>query len=258
MSAYFSQQRRNIIRATWQALYSNPTFETRFFIAKPAPLWEALIKYENDTHGDLIVLEDLEEIPRIAKTIKVVAFWKYMLERIQASVAETPPWKFVSKIDDDSFVDAERFYREFLRPRINRHDAAADDVNGTLIARRLEHSQRNYSIPGGQFYTLSWDLVRLIVEMQTRDPITDLPEDVLVGRLLYDAGARFEWVELDDTRAFDVTDNLTRLSKARDDLGAMDAAAINPHRMKDDELYLRVAGLFGKDGFVGYPEGEGD
>ena len=74
---------------------------------------------------------------------------------------------------------------------------------------------------------------------------------MLVGRLLHDAGAAYEFVELDDTRAFDVTDDLSRLSKEQQDIGPMTGAAINPHKMKDDEMYLRVAGLFDKDGFVG-------
>ncbi|KAF6233553.1 hypothetical protein HO173_008110 [Letharia columbiana] len=250
MSAYFSQQRRNVIRATWQTLYPNPAFETCFFIAKPPPLWQSLIKQENDTYGDLIMLDHLEESTKVAMFIKPVEFLKHLLG------SGKPSWKFVSKIDDDSFVDAERFYHEFLRPRIDRHAAAADQ-NGTLIARRLrlEHSDRNFSTPGGQFYTLSWDLVRILVETQARKLITNVPEDVLVGRLLYDADAKFEFVDLDDTRAFDVTDNLTRLSQEREDLGPMDAAAINPHKMKDDETYLRVAELFGKDGFVGHPSG---
>ena len=78
-----------------------------------------------------------------------------------------------------------------------------------------------------------------------------MPEDVLVGRLLYEAEARFDFVELDDSQAFDVTDDLKRLSKGNEVLGPMDAAAVNPHKMKDDEIYLRVAELFGKDGFVG-------
>ena len=251
ISAYFSQRRRNIIRATWQTLYANPAFDTRFVIAQPLPLWQPLIKHENDTYGDLIVLDHLEESSKIANTIKSVEFLKHLVAQSEAAGAEAP-WKFVSKIDDDSFLSAERFYQDFLFPRM---DQGADD-NRTLIARRLTRSDRNFSTPGGQFYTLSWDLVRLVAETHARDPISSLPEDVLIGRLLYDADARFDFVELDDTRAFDVTDDLERLSKGKEVLGPMDAAAINPHKMKDDETYLRVARLFGKDGFVGDSDGE--
>lgn len=243
ISAYFSQRRRNIIRATWQTLYASPAFSTRFVIAKPSPLWQPLIKHENDTYGDLIVLESLEESAERANTIKSVEFLKHVVE----GGAETS-WKFVSKIDDDSFLSAEQFHREFLLPRMDQRHA---DSNGTLIGRRLERSDRNFSTPGGQFYTLSWDLVQLVAETHTKNPISDVPEDVLIGRLLYEAEARFEFVELDDSRAFDVSDDLHRLSKEKKDLGPMDSAALNPHKMKDDETYLRVASLFGTDGFVG-------
>ena len=58
-------------------------------------------------------------------------------------------------------------------------------------------------------------------------------------------------MELDDGRAFDVSEDLRRLGKEHEDLGPIGAEAINPHKMKDDEMYLRVAELFGKDGFVG-------
>lgn len=247
ISAYFSQRRRNIIRATWQTLYANPTVDTRFVIARPSPLWQPLIKHENDTYGDLIVLEELEESAEVANTIKSIEFLKHLVAGSQASGAEIP-WKFVSKIDDDSFLSADRFYQDFLLPRMAHH---TDPPNGTLVARRLTRSDRNFSTPGGQFYTLSWDLVRLVAETHTKTPINDLAEDVLIGRLLYDAGAQFNFVELDDRQAFDVTDDLNRLSKALEDLGPMDSAAINPHKMKDDETYLRVAQLFGKTGFVG-------
>ena len=243
ISAYSSQRRRNIIRATWQTLYASPAFSTRFVIAMPSPLWQPLIKHENDTYGDLIVMESLDETAEIANTIKTVEFLKHL-----AAGGAQPSWEFVSKIDDDSFLSAGLFHREFLLPRIHRRDA---DTRGTLIARRLERSDRNFSTPGGQFYTLSWDLVQLVAATHAKNPITDVPEDVLIGRLLYEAEARFDFVELDDRRAFDVDDHLHRLGKDKVDLGPIDSAAINPHKMKDDETYLRVAGLFGIDGFVG-------
>ncbi len=233
-------------------------------IAKPSPLWQPLISHENDTYGDLIVLEELEESAEIANTIKSLEFLKHLLAESKIPGASTT-WKFISKIDDDSFLSAERFYQEFLLPRMHHYQQQQqqqkrvdNDDDGTLIARRLTRSDRNFTTPGGQFYTLSWDLARLVAETHTRNPITDLPEDVLIGRLLYEADARFDFVELDDTQAFDVSDDLKRLSKEKEDLGPMDADAINPHKMKDDETYLRVADLFGKDGFVGNGVGQGE
>ena len=221
-------------------------------IAQPPAHWLPLIKHENDTYGDLIVLERLEESAAVANTVKSVEFLKLVVANSKAPGADAP-WKFVSKIDDDGFLDAERFYRLFLQSRVLEQDGA--DGNGTLIARRLTRKDRNFSTPGGQFYTLSWDLVCLVAETHKRNPIKELPEDVLIGRLLYDAKARFEFVELDDGQAFDVEDHLERVGKGKEVLGPIDDRAVNPHKMKDDETYLRVAELFGKDGFVGGSRG---
>ena len=309
ISAYPSQRRRNIIRATWQSLYPNPAFDTRFVLAQPSALWQPLIQHENDTYGDLIVLEGLEESAEVANSIKSVEFLKHIVDKAASEGVERP-WEFVSKIDDDSFLSAERFYQEFIIPHLSPppstpppsspgHQPSAvattpeqDDhgnndrvSNGTLIARRLIRPYRPFSTPGGQFYTLSWDLVRLVVDTYTKEinnpdtttttttttsssftnttatppdilpPLAELAEDVLIGRLLYDAKASFEFVDLDDATAFDISDDgsgtLGRLGKDKVDLGPMDGRALNPHKMKDDDMYLTVAGLFDKDGFVG-------
>lgn len=250
ISAYFAQRRRNIIRATWQTFYPNPAFDTRFVLAKPPPLWQSLIKHENDTYGDLIILEHLNETNETATTIKTVEFLKHLIASSNANGVE-PSWKFVSKIDDDSFLSAEQFYQEFLLPRLNLKQRRPAKVTGTLIARPLVRSDRNFTLPGGQFYTLSWDLVHIVAKTHHKNPITDVLEDPLIGGLLYEAGARFDFVELNDCRAFDVTENLIRLSQEKEDLGPINCAAINPHKMKTDEIYLRVAQLFGKVGFMG-------
>ena len=74
----------------------------------------------------------------------------------------------------------------------------------------------------------------------------------MTGRLLYEAQARFEFVELDERRAFDISEDGTgRLGLEHQLLGKIDEEAINPHKMMDDEMYLKVAGFFGKEGFVG-------
>ncbi len=78
-----------------------------------------------------------------------------------------------------------------------------------------------------------------------------------MGKLLYEAGATFEFVELDDARAFDVGGDLERLSKEKVGLGPMDGRAVNVHKMKDDGMFLRVAGEFDDGGWVGGGGGGG-
>ena len=56
ISAAKAFERRNLIRATWQSLYNNPVFETRFVIAEPGEALMHVIEFENKTHGDLIMI----------------------------------------------------------------------------------------------------------------------------------------------------------------------------------------------------------
>ena len=70
ISAAKSFERRNIIRATWQSLYKNPVFETRFVIADPGEALLPIIEFENKTHGDLIMISVcmMHSILQVART----------------------------------------------------------------------------------------------------------------------------------------------------------------------------------------------
>lgn len=246
ISAAHAQTRRNIIRSTWQTYYRSPHYTTRFIIANPTSLWLPLIAHENNTYGDLIMLPHLEESSEIANTIKTVEFLKHL-------VANGTTHHFVSKIDDDSFLDADRMFEEFIAPRIAaaERDPEFAGQQRNFIARKLDYARTpngskldpllHYPHPGGQFYTMSWEMVVLLARLHEQNRITDELEDSLLGRLLYEAHEAFEFVELSDERAFDTDE----------DLGGMSERAINPHKMKSDELYLRVAALFDERGYKG-------
>ena len=58
-------------------------------------------------------------------------------------------------------------------------------------------------------------------------------------------------MELHVKTTFDVLgDGMWRSGKDHEVLGAIDEGTINPHKMKDDVMYLRVEELFGREGFV--------
>jgi hypothetical protein len=86
---------------------------------------------------------------------------------------------FVSKVDDDSFVNVPGFYSECLAAHL--HPLAQDLV----IARSLGWGSFQY--PGGQFYTLREALVVKLADLPDRNPIGDMAEDMLVGHLLQEA-----------------------------------------------------------------------
>jgi galactosyltransferase len=244
-----SLQRRQIIRLTWQTLFRNHSlFTTRFFISNPTALWETCIAQENATHGDIIILKDLEESPTIANTVKSIEFLKYL-----TSQAKDHQWRFVSKIDDDSFIDPNAFYHKYLVPILNSKTQAP-----TILGRELYSGA--FRFPGGQFYTMTWPLAEKLSTLHRQNPITDELEDVLVGRLLFEAQEEWTLITLPNSVAFDYNDDLgqvingkkTAWAKENADLDvwvhAVGPGAINPHKMRRDEEYLRVAACYDQNG----------
>ncbi|KAI9770939.1 MAG: hypothetical protein M1840_002643 [Geoglossum simile] len=270
ISAAHDQERRNIIRSTWQSLYRDDDIVTRFVISNPGDLWAPFIEHENATFQDLIVLPHLEETAEIANTIKSVELFKHL-------AAQGQRWAYVSKLDDDSFLDARTFYREYLRPHLHQPTAnthfplnslryTAQELqpsNRTVFGRLLSREQ--FSYPGGQFYTLSWDTMALLARLHTANPITNEHEDVLVGRLMHEAGESFELIELPNRTAFDYSPELARGDGTAWAAGGADLdtfvhaigpGSINPHKMRSDEDYLRVAACYDKDGLISRDKGE--
>jgi len=214
-------------------------------LSDPGPLWLPLIEHENATYGDLIVLP-LEETKTIAKTIKPLEFFKSLLKQERR-------WKFVSKIDDDSYLDVNAFDKQFLAMWLDMeaHFKGEVRINRTMIGKKVNQHGLDYA--GGQFYTMSWDLLELLARLYTNNPTDKYDEDALNGILLKDAGVEWQLIELDGTMAFDlVPHGSSPLAKDGEDLTGWSHAvgpnAINPHKIKDDEMYLKVASLWDEAG----------
>lgn len=258
ISAAQSIQRRAIIRSTWQSLYRNETiFTTRFILSNPGELWAPLIAAENATYGDIIVLSDLKEDAHTANTIKSIEFLKH----ITSSGAR---YDFVTKLDDDSYLDAHTFFKFYLQPRIafdeHKTVSEASAMNRTIIARTLRRSTWTY--PGGQFYTMTWDMAILLSTLHSKHPIDDEHEDVLIGRLLHEAGEEWQHTDLPNEVAFDFAEkdlrgDGTAFAREGADLKswkhAVGRGAVNPHKMKGDESYLKVAACFDREGVIMLP-----
>jgi hypothetical protein len=262
MSPYFALSRRTIIRSTWQTLYRNSsTTEFKFVIANPDPDWEGVIAQENATYGDIIILRHLEENNEIANSIKTVEFFKYLT----LNEEQQKKWTFVTKLDDDSYLDSKTFYDEWLRPMIAENSTTEElakgvpQVNGIVIGKGLRKEGKKFIYPSGQFYTLSWDMATIMAEMQVAHNISTW-EDVLVGELLELSQIPYRMVELPYTEAFEIQWGNTVTVDGKKTVWAEDSVnldawfhpvgpgSINPHRMKDDKGYMMVAACYGPDG----------
>lgn len=242
-----------IIRGTWQRLYHDPTrFATRFVISDATEQWRSVIEAENATYGDLIMLSHLDESREVANSIKTAEFFKYLQLQGQR-------WEFVTKMDDDSFIDAKAFFDHYLMPRLGRGSSGS-----TVIARTLGKSEEYpFKYPGGQFYTMTWDAVEVIASAYTRNP--QLPdgvadEDVLAGYFLARSGLNITFVDMPNNVAFDYTqggrngaqNESTAWARDGADLMAWDHAigpgSLQPHKMKSDKDYLQVSACFDANG----------
>ena len=242
ISAASSQRRRNIIRATMHKAYSSPNITFRFVISNPTDLWMPLIQHENDTFGDLIMLPHLKESPQLANTIKTVEFLTYAFKSLGFL------WKYMSKVDDDSFVALTCFYEQYLVPLLeleketssrNHNQSETEMATPHVLIGRKIMGWRQYPYPGGQFYTLSRQTAKAVVSRYSTNPIKDEDEDVLIGRLLYEAGEEFDVTELMNPVAFDYDAiNGDEWAWSHNITGP---DALNPHKMKEDEVYLKVA-----------------
>jgi len=228
-------QRRQIIRATWQKTYADPRFTMRFVLGQPDDIWMPVIQHENDTYNDIIIMPRFYDTYWDANHNKPIQFLRYVAEGNLGGQA----WKFISKVDDDSFINLHGLYQDFVAPRL---DIGEDKL--VAIGRNL--SKNGWRYPGGQFYTLSWRLVQVLAECWTANPIFDEDEDALIGRVLGECGEIYdEFVVLDNRLAFDYDPNV----------GDPDAwshkvfpGSLNPHRLKDAKTFLSVAAMFDNDG----------
>jgi beta-1,3-galactosyltransferase 1 len=239
-------QRRQIIRQSWQRIFQNDTlFDPRFVITTPEELWRPIIEIENATYGDLIILPHEHENHKWANTVKTLETLTWVLDHLR-------PYTFVSKLDEDSFIDPRTFWKYWLQPRIE-----SDTVKGTYIGRELQN-RYPFHYASGQFYTMSWDYVDLVTKLWKTNHITDEHEDVLTARLMYEAKVQYNLTWLPARTVFDYDDHFsnhdgTAWAPEGQDIDhaqwhAVAQGAINVHQLKGDDEYLRVAACFDENG----------
>ena len=235
-----NQQRRNIIRTSWQRVFASPKYDFRFIIADlDNDLWTPFLQAENDTYGDLIRLDGLPEDRYTANTIKTMEFITALTTGKFPGIPPGKRYDWVSKVDDDTFLDPNAFHAEFL---------AQQPVNEmTLVGMLYEgwQSGRNYSYPSGRFYTLSWPLAAKLGSLYAANPIVNEHEDALVGRILYEGNQDYNFIGFPYERAPNLGDG------GPNNVAFINATTYIMHNMKEDEEYLQVASLFDRRGYNG-------
>lgn len=240
-------QRRHIIRNTWQKLYKGKgLFETKFVISDPGEHWNSLLLAENATHGDLIMLP-YTETKQFTATVKTIESFRHVVENTAR------PYTWVSKMDEESWLDARTFHNVWLAPLSQN-----GTTSNTYIGREQQFGYP-FRYASGQFYTLSWDLVTLLLDLFDANSIADEAEDVLVGRLFYEASVPYNLTTLPPRAVFDYDSegetgdgtawaNPLLFVDNKSATHAIAAGSVVPGKLTSDDLYLRVAACYDEDG----------
>ncbi|KAG8422152.1 hypothetical protein J3459_010640 [Metarhizium acridum] len=249
-------ERRMLIRSTWMRLFRHIPFDARFVVSNPGPRWNEIVRFENRTFGDLIVLDHIPEDDMTANTIKTLELYKWLINH-------GSKYEFVTKLDTDVWINAPAFWERYLVPRLSNksgHTAAA--VNRTVIGQ-LYFSDSGYNtFAHGSMYTITWDMVQLLVSLQERFNVLT-GEDAAVGILMHKGSQTANFVNFRGEEKFDYDD-----SDAREHDFAWARAGTHPnaishavygsnviavHKLKDNRLWMKVAKCFNQRGIKPMP-----
>ncbi|KAH6695666.1 hypothetical protein F5X68DRAFT_266967 [Plectosphaerella plurivora] len=254
ISSAFDAERRMLIRTTWIHTFKYVPFDARFVVSNPGnPQWVEVLQAENRTFGDLIVLDHLPEDEYTANTIKTMDLFKYLINH-------GFHYEFVTKLDTDLFLNARRFWDAFLRPRLSSENKAT--VTRTGIGEMYYHD--DLAFLHGPMYTYTWDIIEELVELQNHyhavacedviTPILLLKAQRIVNVINFLGSEKFDYYE-PDSRG-DGTPwarQGTHPNATAHALYGTDPIAI--HNLKKKEEYLKIAGVFDKDGIKPTPLG---
>ncbi|KAL6715388.1 hypothetical protein ACLMJK_006349 [Lecanora helva] len=244
-------QRRFLIRWSWVNTFANSSiYDHIFAVSTTDPLLISLIKKENETYGDILLLDHLEDTHFIANGIKPFE----VLKKLTAGGWKGRTYDFVSKLDQDSWVDPVRVWEKYLKRRRM--------VTGRRLMLSMPHEDFcGCPSPQGGFYTLGWPLAKTIVRLFDN---VDIPkeeidqEDCQVGRWPTDAGEDFDFVPMDEEESFDiegeegeyVARDWVGETKIRGPVGAL-KKAVFLHQLKEDEKWLTIQTMFDQTGWLG-------
>jgi hypothetical protein len=229
--------RRNLIRNTFaRQIREYPQADYTFYLSSPDAENAPFIAKERRTHGDLTVITTIPETSpnttRYHITMKTFEFFKQLKRQ----------YSWVCHVDDDSYVQIYRLMERYLlSPRFHPFR--------TVIARvRTEPlflDETDFPYPGGQMYCISGDIARTIatqfhaaIPELGADPNAWPSDDLVMGLFIRRALGTARWVDLPNPIAYDIgaswdINDYMHVPNPRQ--------GINPHRLKENELFMTVA-----------------
>lgn len=249
-------ERRMLIRTTWMRLFQHVPFDARFVVSNPGPGWNETIRFENQTFGDMIVLDHIPEDDVTANTIKTLEFYKWLINGGQR-------YEFVTKLDTDLWMNAPAFWDRYLLPRMSNETGRLTATVSRTIIGQLFYSDTGYNtFAHGSMYTVTWDMMQLLVSLQERFNVVT-GEDAAVGILMHKGQEMANFVNLHGEEKFDYDDGDSRgdgTAWARTD-SHPDAIShalysdevIAVHMLKQKKLWMKVADCFDQEGVKTIP-----
>ncbi|KAH7325723.1 hypothetical protein B0I35DRAFT_448834 [Stachybotrys elegans] len=249
-------ERRMMIRTTWMRLYRDLPMDTRFVVSNPGPEWTEVIRTENRTFGDMIVLDHLPENDITANTVKTLEFYKWL-------ITHNEKYEFVTKMDTDLFLNARAFWSQYLEPRLSNDTGSLKaTVDMTMVGQLYYSRPHDLVFPHGSMYTATWDVLETLVTLQQAHKVI-AGEDMANALLLMKGHQEINVVNMLGTEKFDFEAADTRGDGspwARDHThpnaaqhALVGGGAIAIHQLKDRKMYLKVADCFDEDGIKEMP-----
>uniref|UniRef100_L2FZY6 Hexosyltransferase n=2 Tax=Colletotrichum fructicola (strain Nara gc5) TaxID=1213859 RepID=L2FZY6_COLFN len=251
-------ERRMLIRSTWMRLYEDVPFDGRFVVSNPGPRWMKVVSRENNTFGDMIVLDHIQEDDVTANTIKTLEFYKWLVNK-------SLKYDLVSKMDTDLWLNARGFWDRFLQPRLSMNNESGrfeSTINRTVIGELYYSKYWDLTFPHGAMYTVTWDMVELLSSLQEKFKVVT-GEDMAVGTLMLKGRERASFINFKGSEKFDYDDRDARQdgsawARKHTHPNSIDHALVEDdpiavHQLKDEAYWFKVANCFDEDGVKAMP-----
>ena len=176
----------------------------------------------------------MNENRETANNIKNMELFKYMVKYEGAKLRR---YDFVSKVDDDIWLNIPPYFDAFVAPRLPG-GVKHNPNNLTMIGRPMNWGQ-DYVYASGRMYTLSWPLLEFFAKKYTMNPLTGKTEDEAAGLYLYEDHVVHEYVPVELEQAWDI--GIEYLVNSGSD-------TLLIHNIKNDETLLEVSTMFDERG----------